>query len=107
MLEKHLHCVSSLSCAVSVTGIVFAGLMLIIVYNAAKSQGKIRKISPSILLSAEEYRDSFSPLGKGQGKDMLLALFFLLYALICILMCRLKSVPAHHRIEYPALLCVL
>ena len=22
-------------------------------------------------------------------------------------MCRLKSVPAHHRIEYPALLCVL
>lgn len=55
--------------------------MLIIVYRATKSQGKIRKISPVILLSAEEYRNPFSL----QGRDMLLALFFLLYALICIL----------------------
>jgi Na+/H+-translocating membrane pyrophosphatase len=45
----------SLACAVSVTGIVFACLMLIIVYRTTKSQEKIRKISPVILLSAEEY----------------------------------------------------
>ena len=38
--------------------------MLIIVYRATKSQGKIRKISPVILLSAEEYRNPFSA---GQG----------------------------------------
>jgi lipoprotein len=58
----------SLACAVSVTGIVFACLMLIIVYRTTKSQGKIRKISPVILLSAEEYQNPFSL----QGKDMLL-----------------------------------
>jgi hypothetical protein len=81
----------SLSCAVSVTGIAFARLMLIIVYRATKSQGKIRKISPVILLSAEEYRNPFSL----QGKDMLLALFFLLYALICILILLLRT--SRHR----------
>jgi len=81
----------SLACAVSVTGIAFACLMLIIVYRATKSQGKIRKISPVILLSAEEYRNLFSL----QGKDMLLALFFLLYALICILILLLRT--SRHR----------
>ena len=65
--------------------------MLIIVYRATKSQGKIRKISPVILLSAEEYRNPFSL----QGKDMLLALFFLLYALICILILLLRT--SRHR----------
>lgn len=63
--------------------------MLIIVYCATKSQGKIRKISPVILLSAEEYRNPFSL----QVKDMLLALFFLLYALICILR-QYRTIPA-------------
>jgi hypothetical protein len=81
----------SLACAVSVAGIAFACLMLIIVYRATKSQGKIRKISPVILLSAEEYRNLFSL----QGKDMLLALFFLLYALICILILLLRT--SRHR----------
>ena len=65
--------------------------MLIIVYRATKSQGKIRKISPVILLSAEEYRNPFSL----QGKDILLALFFLLYALICILILLLRT--SRHR----------
>ena len=65
--------------------------MLIIVYRATKSQGKIRKISPVILLSAEEYRNPFSL----QGKDMPLALFFLLYALICILILLLRT--SRHR----------
>jgi len=81
----------SLACAVSVTGIAFACLMLIIVYRATKSQGKIRKISPVILLSAEEYRNPFSL----QGKDMPLALFFLLYALLCILILLLRT--SRHR----------
>ena len=65
--------------------------MLIIVYRATKSQGKFRKISPVIFLSAEEYRNPCSL----QGKDMLLTLFFLLYALICILILLLRT--SRHR----------
>ena len=77
--------------------------MLIIVYRTTKSQGKIRKISPVILLSAEEYRNPFSL----QGKDMLLALFFLLYALLCgafrISFCnQLKAaLPCRNCVPYP------
>ena len=77
--------------------------MLIIVYRATKSQGKIRKISPVILLSAEEYRNPFSL----QGKDILLALFFLLYALLCgafrINFCnQLKAaLPCRNCVPYP------
>ena len=59
--------------------------------TAQESEGKIRKISPVILLSAEEYRNPFSL----QGKDILLALFFLLYALICILILLLRT--SRHR----------
>ena len=65
--------------------------MLIIVYTIAKPQGKIRKISPAILLSVEEYQDPCYL----QGKDMLLALSHHLHALICILILLLRT--SRHR----------